>query len=197
MKAIQKIRDEHRSISAVLHALKQLAKDAQDARVKPGFQVFRAMIRYIDEFPEQLHHPKEDQYLFARLGQRAPQARPLIDELQAEHVAGAKLVRDLEKALIAFEAGGPGGVGQFAAAVDAYARFHWDHMRKEEEQILPLAEQALSAEDWRAIEEAFAGNEDPIADLREHDFAQLYERIVRLAPDPVGLGERWQRTPGR
>jgi len=26
MKAIQKIRDEHRSISAVLHALKQLAR---------------------------------------------------------------------------------------------------------------------------------------------------------------------------
>ena len=51
MKAIQKIRDEHRTLSAVLHGLKQLARDAQDARVKPEFAVFRAMLRYIDEFP--------------------------------------------------------------------------------------------------------------------------------------------------
>ena len=58
MKAIQKIRDEHRSISAVLHALKQLARDAQDARVKPDFAVFRAILHYIDQFPEELHHPK-------------------------------------------------------------------------------------------------------------------------------------------
>ena len=70
MKAIQKIREEHRSISAVLHGLKQLARDAQNAGVKPEFAVFRAMIHYIDEFPEQLHHPKEDKYLFPPLAAR-------------------------------------------------------------------------------------------------------------------------------
>ena len=32
------------------------------------------------------------------------------------------------------------------------------------------------------------GNHDPIADLRERDFEQLYTRIVNLAPAPVGLG---------
>ena len=36
-KAIQTIHDEHRSISAVLHALKQLAKDAEDPSVEPRF----------------------------------------------------------------------------------------------------------------------------------------------------------------
>ena len=72
--AIQTIRDEHRSISAVLDALKQLAKDAEDSGVEPRFEVFRAMIYYIDQFPERLHHPKEDKYLFARVEARAPQA---------------------------------------------------------------------------------------------------------------------------
>ena len=43
-----------------------------------------------------------------------------------------------------------------------------------------------------AIEAAFAGNEDPIADLRENDFRSLYQRIVSLAPAPVGLGEKWK-----
>ena len=192
--ALKIIRDEHRSIAAVLHALKQLAKDAQDASVEPRFDVFRAMIYYIDQFPERLHHPKEDQYLFARLEARAPQAKPLVDELRAEHVTGAKLIRDLEQALVGLEVGWSGGSAAFLAAVDAYADFHWAHMSKDEKQLLPLAERHLTAEDWREIEAAFAGNTDPIADLREQDFQKLFTRIVTLAPEPIGLGERWKKS---
>ena len=174
--------------------LLSLVRAAGDSSVRPEFPVFHAMIHYIDAFPERLHHPKEDQFLFARLGERSPEARPLIEELRAEHVRGAKLIRDLEAALLAFEINGPPGLPAFAAAAEAYARFHWDHMRKEEKQLLPLAERALTVEDWNAIDDAFAGNEDPIADLREEDFDRLFQRIVSLAPDPIGLGARWRKT---
>jgi len=192
--ALKIIRDEHRSISAVLHALKQLAKEAEDSSVRPQFEVFRAMIYYIDQFPERMHHPKEDQYLFARLEARAPQAKALLDGLRTEHATGAHLIRDLEQALVGMEVGWAGGVSKFRAAVEAYAEFHWKHMRKEEEQLMPLAERHLTEADWRWIEDAFAGNHDPIADLRERDFEQLYHRIVNLAPAPIGLGEAWQKT---
>ena len=195
-KAIRIIRDEHRSISAVLSGLKELALAARKPGVQPEFPVFRAMIHYIDEFPERLHHPKEDHYLFARLAERAPATRPLVEELRAEHILGAKLVRDLESALLAFEVDGAKAAAAFDAAVNAYAQFHWDHMRKEEALLLPLAEKHLTEADWRWIEDAFAGNQDPIADLRERDFEKLYSRIVGLAPAPVGLGERWKENPG-
>ena len=193
-KAIRIIRDEHRSISAVLSGLIELTRVARNPGVQPGFAVFRAMIHYIDEFPERLHHPKEDHFLFARLAERAPDTRPLVEELRKEHVRGAELVRELESALIAFEVNGARELPAFDAAVNAYAQFHWDHMRKEEERVLPLAEKHLTEADWRWIEDAFAGNRDPIADLRERDFEQLYQRIVNLAPAPVGLGEAWQKT---
>jgi branched-chain amino acid transport system ATP-binding protein len=196
MLAIQKIRDEHRSISAVLHGLKQLARDAQDPRVKPGFEALRAMIRYIDEYPERLHHPKEDEYLFARLEARAPQAKPLVAALKAEHQDGARLVRDLERALVFFEEGWPVGAREFLEAVDAYAEFHWKHMRKEESELLPLAEKHLAPEDWRAINAAFDVNQDPIAGIRERDFEALFSKIVNLAPAPLGFGERWRKSGG-
>ena len=192
-KAIRILYDEHRSISAVLSGLSELARVAQDPSIRPEFPVLKAMIYYIDAFPERLHHPKEDQFLFARLSERSPESRPLVEELRTEHVKGAKLVRDLEAALLAFEVNWPRDAAAFAAVVEAYAHFHWDHMRKEEKQLLPLAERFLTADDWQAIDEAFAGNEDPIADLREKDFEQLYKRIVSLAPAPVGLGDRWKR----
>jgi hemerythrin-like domain-containing protein len=193
MKAIQKIREEHRSISAVLHGLKQLARDAQNAGVKPEFAVFRAMIHYIDEFPEKLHHPKEDRYLFPPIAARVPAAQKIIDVLRNEHKESAKLVRDLERALVFFEDGWPLGAADFLAAVDAYAEFHWNHMRKEEEEILPLAERCFSPGDWDAVNRAFDVNKDPVADIKERDFQTLFSRIVSLAPEPVGLGNRWKK----
>lgn len=193
-KAVRILRDEHRSISAVLQCLQQLTRLAQDPAIKPDFAVFRAMIYYIDNFPERLHHPKEDNYLFARLLRRSDAARALVSKLMAEHVEGARLVRELERAMLAFEETWPRGAEDLAAAVNAYAEFHWAHMRCEEQELLPLAEAALMEEDWEAIEAAFAGNADPIADLRDQDFDKLFTRIVNIAPAPIGLGEAWRRA---
>ena len=191
-KAIRIIYDEHRSISAVMSGLKALAQMARDSAVRPDFAVFRAMVYYIDAFPERMHHPKEDKHLFARLLERDAKSRPLIEHLQAEHQKSVKLVRDLEQALLAYEQSWPAGIEGFAAVVESYAQFHWSHMRREEQELIPMAQRSLTSDDWAAIETAFMGNEDPIADLREEDFTKLFQRIVSLAPAPVGLGERWK-----
>jgi hemerythrin-like domain-containing protein len=191
MNAISILKSEHRSISAVLHALKELARMAHDSTARPRFQVLRSIVRYIDEFPEKLHHPKEDKHLFARLVARAPETRLLVEELQAEHDEGARLIRELERALLFMEEGWPVGARELRKAVDAYAEFHWKHMRKEEEKLLPLAERHLTPEDWNAIDAAFAANRDPIAGMQAREFEALFTRIVNLAPEPVGLGERW------
>ncbi|HEX2333039.1 MAG TPA: hemerythrin domain-containing protein [Burkholderiales bacterium] len=190
--AISILKSEHRSISAVLHGLKELARMAQDAKVRPRFQVLRSMLRYMDEYPERLHHPKENDHLFSRLVAREPGARLLVEELQAEHEEGARLIRDLERSLLFFEEGWPAGAREFQQTVDAYADFHWKHMRKEEQQLMPLAERALTAEDWKAINAAFSENRDPVAGLQERDFEQLFSRIANLAPAPVGLGASWR-----
>lgn len=191
--AIRIIRDEHRSMAAVFSALRELARLARDPGVKPDFAAFRAMIYYLDAFPERMHHPKEDSQLFARLLEKAPEAGALVEELQAEHVAGARKIRDLERALLEFEETGPRGAAKFAAAVEDYLDFQWQHMEKEEKRVLPLAERVLAPEDWAAIAAAFKGHDDPIADLREKDFRALYQRIVALAPEPVGVGAPWKR----
>jgi hemerythrin-like domain-containing protein len=180
-KAIAILKSEHRSISAVLQALKDLARKAQDTSARPPFQALRSLVRYIDEFPDQLHHPKEDQHLFARLVLRAPQTRALIEELHAEHEKGARLIRDVERALLFLEEDWPGGRREFQQAVDGYAAFEWQHMRTEEEKLLPLAERYLEADDWSAISAAFAANTDPIAGMRGAEIDTLFARIASQA----------------
>ena len=189
MEAIRIIQDEHRSLAAVLHGMLYLVHQIRDRGTKPDFDLFGAMIYYIDAFPERFHHPKEDQYLFRLLRIRHPGAAALLDRLKTEHRVGAEKIRTLEQALARYEQGGASEFTNFLTAVEGYAAFHWDHMRAEEKEILPLAEQHLSAGDWEAIDAAFLGHTDPMLGVNVGaQFDALFSRIVNLAPPPIGVG---------
>lgn len=189
MKAVHIIRDEHRSLAAIIHGMLYLVHEIRDRGATPDFNVFGAMIYYIDTVPERFHHPKEDQYLFKLLGLRHPPAAPLLARLEAEHRTGAEKIRTLEQALARYQQGGAAEFPGFLAAVEDYAAFHWNHMRAEEDEVLPLAQKHLTAEDWKAIDMAFLGHSDPMlgADTGA-GYDALFRRIVNLVPAPLGLG---------
>lgn len=186
--ALDVIRGEHRSLTAVLIGLWYLVDEVSEGRSEPNFRVLRAMMHYIDTFPEKLHHPKEQRYLFPRLRQRTDTANAALDQLEAEHIHGKKLIRDLEQALLRWEMGGQQDFTTFAQAVEHYVGFHKRHMQREEQVILPLAERMLTEEDWREIDAAFSGNADPLNAGVERDFEHLFRRIVTIAPPPLGFG---------
>ena len=187
--AINVIRSEHRSIAAVLHGLLYLVGEIRAGRSAARFDALRAMVHYIDAFPERFHHPKEDAYLFRVLRIRCPDAVPLLDRLEGEHWTGAHKIRLLEQALARYQNGGAAEFPKFAAAVEDYAAFHWSHMRAEEDEVLPLAEKHLSAADWEAIDAAFLGHVDPMFGVEAGvEYDALFSRIVNLAPPPIGLG---------
>ena len=189
MEAVRIIRNEHRSLAAVLHGMVYLVREIRDRGARPDFALLGAMIYYIDTFPERLHHPKEDKYVFRLLRMRCAEAAPLLDRLEQEHRTGASKIRALEQALARFQQGGMPEFRAFAAAVDAYADFHWEHMRAEEKEVLPLAEKHLTAGDWEAIDAAFTDNSDPLFGAgAEQAYDQLFQRIVNLAPPPIGVG---------
>lgn len=188
-KVLNTIRDEHRSIAAVLHGMRYLVQqiDKRGANIDP--RVFRAMLYYLDTFSERVHHPKEDQFLFAAMRRRGKVADAVIAELEREHQAGAQALRLLEQSLVRYEEGGDREFAGFAQAVERFAEDYWSHMRKEEEKVFPLAEKLLTAADWQAMDRAFEENGDPLAsDHDTKDFQKLFSRIVNLAPPPIGVG---------
>jgi len=189
MDAIRIIHDEHRSLAAVLHGMLYLVRDTRLRASAPRFDVLGAMVYYIDAFPERFHHPKEDAYLFKFLRMRNPEAGPLVTRLESEHRAGAEKIRVLEQALGRYEHGGAGEFPAFAEAVQAYSAFHWDHMRTEEDKLLPLARLHLTTADWTEIDAAFLGHTDPLFGPAAGDeYDALFRRIVNLAPPPIGVG---------
>jgi hemerythrin-like domain-containing protein len=187
--AIEIIRDEHRALGAVMHGMLYLIREIRYGGAAPNFAVFQAVLAYIEAFPEKFHHPKEDAYLFAYLRMRHPDAAPLIDRLHGEHVIGAEKIRRLADALARYEKGGAVEFTAFAEAVSAYAAFHYDHMRIEEDELIPLARKYLTPDDWAEIDAAFAGHTDPLFGVKESEhYTELFRRIVNLAPPPLGLG---------
>ncbi len=187
--AIAVIRDEHRSFAAVLQGLLFLVEEIEAGRMEPDFPLLDSMLRYVVAFPEKLHHPKEDEHLFRLLRRRDPSVAPVLDRLEAQHVEGRDRVARLSDAVRAWARDGAEAFPLFAGEVRAYAAFHWDHMRKEEDVVLPRALAALAPEDWAAVDAAFASNADPLAGVDPRlELRELFRRIAAMAPPPIGVG---------
>ncbi len=183
-RAIGIVRDEHRSLAAVMHAWMHALAGADAA--DPA--LMRAMLRYVQRFPLELHHPKEEEHLFRRLRQRTRDCDAELDELERQHERDRQWVAALAARVEALAGAAgtdarPAAQRALADEVAAYARFLWDHMGREEGVVLPAAQRHLLPEDWVAIDAAFAENRDPdFGGEADREFRQLFSRIVNLAP---------------
>lgn len=94
--ALRIIRDEHAALSSLLQSVLLMIERGPDDNPERFFDVMRAMLFYVDEFPERLHHPKESDLLFPRLARAAPELMPVIQRLEAEHMRGEGRIRELQ-----------------------------------------------------------------------------------------------------
>ena len=187
--ALTIIREEHNALAAMLRSLSLLLAEYRRKGQLPDFSVLRAMLFYVDEFPERLHHTKESELLFPKVRERCPEAAATLDKLELDHARGEKAIRALEHDLLAFEVLGEPRRAAFEESVGRYIDFYFSHMQLEESEILPLAERALSASDWARLDAAFLANRDPLTGhAPAEDYQPLFSKIVLAAPAPIGLG---------
>jgi hemerythrin-like domain-containing protein len=187
------IRDEHAVLAAVLRSISLLLSECRRHRVQPDFAVLRAMLFYIDEFPEKVHHTKESELLFPKMRERGA-ALAVLDRLDAEHAASHRAVLELEHDLLALEMmsdakDADARRARFEARMHDYVTAYLEHIRLEEVEVLPLAERVLTAADWAALDAAFMKNRDPLTHREGDDaFRPLFKRILTTLPAPLGLG---------
>ena len=189
-RSLQIIRDEHASLAAMLQSMRMLVDKGPGDGRKPFFDVLRAMLFYIDEYPERLHHPKESNLLFPKVVKASPKVLGAIDRLERDHMYSEKAARELQHLLLSWELLGATRRAAFDEAFKKYVDFYLDHMRLEEEVILPEAEASLSAQDWAEVDAAFEQNADPLTGKYPPttEYEKLFSLIVQRAPAPVGLG---------
>ena len=182
-RAIAIVRDEHRSLTAVVHAWIRALSAARlaDTAADPG--LMRAIVRYLQAFALQLHHPKEEEHLFRLLRERTTSCHAELDELERQHQRDATWVAALAQRVEALAASeGLARVSQTRGLEDEvsrYANFLWDHLGREEGVVLPAAQRYLTAEDWATVAAAFDQTGTPESGAGvEAELHQLFAHIV-------------------
>ena len=196
------IRHEHRALSAMLRSILLLLGEHRRHGTLPDFGVLRAMLFYVDEFPEKLHHPKESALLFPKLRGHGAHSDDVLDRLDRDHARGEHAIGELQHALLGFEMMGECDACEprratFETAMHLYVRFYLKHMLIEETEVLPLAEAVLGDADWVELDSAFLSNRDPLAG---HDavaaYQPLFKKILSALPAASGVGSALEALAG-
>jgi len=184
-RAIGIIRDEHRSLAAVMHAWLHALATARDEGTAIDPALMPAIVRYLRQFPDKMHHPKENEHLFRRLRERTTSVNEELEELERQHAVDHQVVARLERQVELLPTvraeGRQRALRELEDEVARYAAFLWRHLELEESVILPAAERYLLPEDWQAIDAAFVENRDPMfRGDSDKTYRKLFSRIVNL-----------------
>ena len=169
---------EHANFAALLDLL-ELQLDRFHRGEAPDYELMLDVMFYMTHYPDVLHHPKED-LAFARIAERDPVARPIVETLSAQH---STLKRDGNALVIALDDIVNGSITSrehVEAPGRAYVAAFRRHMSIEEKDILPLAAKLLERSDWTAIEAAIQQLDDPVfGKSGDERYAALRRQIGR------------------
>ncbi|MEX0758301.1 MAG: hemerythrin domain-containing protein [Tistlia sp.] len=174
---VQDILREHRGLKQVL-ALFEREVEAFEAGERFDAELWRLILDYLKDFPEQVHHPKED-LIYRRLMKRRSETAQALHDLEAEHVRLKATLERLAALAEAVERDVELPRGLLSGAARDFLAFQRSHMAKEEESFLPYAESHLTAHDWEVVAMQAEARGDPLAGGKEADrFAALRSAIL-------------------
>ena len=144
---------------------------------------------YFEQFVDDRHHPKGDDYLFRLLRQRSPaDAAAVLDRLEADHRDAPATSRPCATCS-PWRRRGRLPVADLARGPARLPRRPPKSTSASKRKSLPLATAALTAADWQEIDAAFLDNADPVFGTQaQAGFRELFHRVASLAPPSVGLG---------
>ena len=127
---------------------------------RPNYELMLDIIRYLREYGDAYHHPREDM-AFTLLVARRPKLELPLARLRQEHRVIARAGERLEELLEEALAGALIARVEVEVAAATYLVYYGNHIAREEESVLELARAALTPGDWEAVRTAVAAPPDP------------------------------------
>jgi nucleotide-binding universal stress UspA family protein/hemerythrin-like domain-containing protein len=181
------IQDEHRSLGAVVVTMQRRLAEARSGAEGLDHEAFGRMLRYIHDFPEQRHHPREQSSLHRLLLARTERGNALVQTLEAQHLTEHELVAALQAAWQACTAGAHGAdaaLAQLDDALAALADHVREHLQLEEQQLMPLALEVLKDDDWKEVAAAFEGADPGYGEWTDMEFRRHFTNIANTMKLP-------------
>ena len=181
---IDTIRTDHQNFRRVLEALQSVIDNLGYPPTRRELDIMYSAVYYMRVFPDRHHHPKEERYVLAALRDACPDCGSLLSDIEKEHAQSVEILKQIEALLEGLEKGASQDIKPLQAIVREYVRQQGQHMRREERELLPLAEQHLSMSDWERINAAFRSDRDPLfQDRIDQGFDAMAQRLVDMADD--------------
>ena len=179
IQVIDQLGRDHRNMRLLLDIV-EAEMAGYRAGQSPDFELLQMIARYMLDYPDLIHHPKED-LVFARLVERDPEARAMLGDLIGDHRRLAQLSQRFAAALANASRDVELPRAWLAALLDQFLQAYREHMEAEERHFLPRAMARLTDTDWNEIDERIAAPADPVFGERQvGSYLRLHERILRL-----------------
>lgn len=171
------LKAEHKGMAKVLKVLEEELSTFEKGDA-PDYELILMALDYLQDFPEKVHHPKED-LIYRQLASKREDIVTELADLEAEHreiaalVAGFRQVVDriLEEEEVSREV--------LLQRGQDLLNTHWAHMREEEERFFPISDRCLGPADWAEISLEASDVADPVFAARESShFESLRKRIL-------------------
>lgn len=178
------LREEHRWILRMLQCLERIAVLAErDGRLDAAGTA--ELLALFTHFADGLHQEREERYLFPRLLARARSVteRTDIGRLCGEHEEERRALARMSQSLLGAVYGRPTSLREFQREALRYAQLHRSHVLHENQALLPLAEQLLTAEDDEAVMGGFVDLEHGGPQRLKQVFERIRGLCARLGID--------------
>ena len=157
---LNRLHKEHVDITRLLDLLdRQLALFS--AGQPADYDTIGAILQYCQEYPDAVHHPKED-LVYGRLRDRNPALAAEVGDLEEDHRKLAEMTLSLsaliERALAEETVNREQVHNLTRDFIGRYRR----HIKREEQSVFPAALDALSDQDWSDIDSQLDDQDDPL-----------------------------------
>jgi hemerythrin-like domain-containing protein len=178
--ALRQLTGEHEDLSKLLGLLDREVT-VFVAGERPDYDLIGAVIDYCLDYPDAVHHPKED-LIYGILKSRNAELARIVGDLEEEHRQLGAMTRELAEAIRQVLAEDLVDRKSVHNLTRKFVRAYRHHIALEEEHVFPAAEKVLSPDDWAGIDARLERRDDPLfGDAVVERFRTLRTTIDGLA----------------
>ena len=177
-KTMNELRTDHRNMVQLLDLL-----DAETVRLascdEPDYDLVYDIMTYMSEYPDAVHHPKEDM-IYRHLKANYPDIDESLGHIESDHKALGEASSELRRDIDAIGADGVVSRESLATSLRQYSENLRKHMYWEEKDLFELADALHDDESWTTLLKSYDQASDPLFGSRtERRFQKLFNGIQR------------------
>ena len=156
---LNRLKIEHEQLLRKLNLLELQYLDMCRGKT-PDYSLMQSIIVYIQEYPEQIHHPLEDM-IYSILLERVDDAE-IVRKLMPEHTQLEVVTRELRESLESLPRCTASNE-KFKQQLSEFLVGQRQHIYTEESEVFPLVQSALTQEDWKRLQYMVPILDEPIS----------------------------------